>query len=187
VLATGAAAPAEAVVLDIASGPGQYLLDTLARFSGRPVRAICWDLDDRWLAEGRRSAQRMGFGPLNTVTFARADALAADSFVSLVCRPNIVVASGFYDWMDDPTIRRSMGLVFDALPADGRFVFTHQTGHACIEMVNQVFTHFDGQPLRMATRPAAMVHDWARQAGFRIERSAADSQSYYTATLARKV
>ncbi len=174
----------QALVLDVASGQAQYLLDTLARFAGQNVQAICWDLEDRWLAEGRQAAEALG---LRGVFFTRRDALDQASFRRLLFSPHVVVASGFYDWIeDDELVARSMRLIHDALAPGGRFLFTVQTGHADLRMANEIFPHFDGGPLRMKTRPAAAVCAWARQAGFAVERTLADQWGYYAVTLARK-
>lgn len=171
------------VVLDIAAGPAAYIQELLLKLPGEPIEATCWDLDERWLAEGRTRAAGRGLGGIR---YERGDALDARSFRRLPRRPNVVVASGFYDWMAaDRTVQRSMALVHDALAGGGRFVFTAQTGHADLAMVNSVFRGFDGEALRMKTRPLATVHDWARKTGFEIAHWRSDPWGYHAVSVAR--
>ena len=80
-----------------------------------------------------------------------------------------------------------MGIIADCLRPGGYFVFTNQSGHVDLEMVEAVFIDFNKQPLRMTTRPAALMNRWAREAGFEIVRSVADEKNYYTVTLAQKI
>jgi len=174
----------EVLLLDIAAAQARYVQDALAKFPQQKVEAVCWDLDKRWLREGRARAAERG---LRNIHYKRGDALDARCYDRLGRRPNVVVASGFYDWMEnDDTIKRSLEIVRGALDEGGWFLFTIQTGHANLQMVNEVFSGFDGEALRMSTRPRAVVHRWARQAGFEITRSKADRWGYYAVTLARK-
>jgi len=174
----------EVLLLDIAAGPARYLQDALLKFPQTRIEAVCWDLADRWLEEGQRSAADRG---LRNILYDHGDAMNALDYRRLARRPDIVVASGFYDWMEeDAAIQESLRLVHDALGEGGCFVFTIQTGHVDLRMVNAVFHRFDGGPLRMTTRPAAVVHGWARRIGFRIERIRSDEWRYHAVTLARK-
>lgn len=172
-------------ILDVASGQARYLREALARFVGEKVEALCWDVDNRWLEEGQEAAAKEGLG---SILYDRGNALDAASFARLPRAPHIVVASGLYEWVeDDRLVQKSLKLVFDALPAGGCFLFTMQTGHVALEMTNEVFPGFGGGALRIRPRPAASVHDWARRAGFEIERTVADDWHYHAVTLACKL
>ena len=174
----------EVLILDIASGPAGYLHHALADWVDDDVRALCWDLEEQWLAEGRRTAAALGLG---NIRYHRRDALDPQSYRRLRRRPNVVIASGFYDWMPhDETIRRSLALVHDALAPGGELIFTIQTGQVHVNTTNAIFNGFDGEPLNMTVRPAELVHGWARQAGFDIGQSEVDRWHYHTVTVARK-
>jgi SAM-dependent methyltransferase len=174
----------EAFVLDVASGPGRYLLDVLGRFAAQPVEAICWDVDDRALDEGQTEVVDRG---LSTVLFDSGDAFDPECYQRLPWRPGVAVAAGFYDWIDsDRRVRRSMQLIHQALRPGGCFLFTIQTGHRSLPLANALFPGHDGAVLRMKNRPASQARDWARQQGFTIARTAADRWGYYAVTAAVK-
>ena len=142
---------ARPVLLDVASGPGQYMLDVLSRPGMDDIEATCRDLDESGLALGRRNAEERGIA---NVRFVAGDALDRDSLNAVEPRPNIVISSGFYDWItDDDLVRKSMSLIHEVLPENGFFLFTNQAGHVDLEMVQAVFIDFRGDPLRMVTRP----------------------------------
>ena len=171
-------------LLDVASGPGAYVLAVLERAGGSDIVARCRDLDEAGLARGREAAAARG---LSHVTFEKGDALDRDAILALKPRPNLAVASGFYDWItDDAVVQRSIAIVAEALEPGGHFVVTNQTAHPDLAFVSAVFTDFHHQPLRMKMRPAATVEGWLRAAGLTIERTLVDRHSYYSVTRGRK-
>ncbi len=174
----------EISLVDVASGPGDYVLAVLARVGERDVTARCRDLDERWLELGRAKATAMG---LASVTFERGDALDRAALTAIRPRPTLVVASGFYDWIvDDRIVRESLGIVFEALEPGGAFALTTQTKNPDLAFLNAVFTDFHHAPLLMRMRDVRTVHGWLEGAGFEIEESVADSRRRYAIALARK-
>jgi SAM-dependent methyltransferase len=171
-------------LLDVASGPGGYVLSVLARAGPGGVTARCRDLDPAGLEQGRAHAVRQG---LENVTFEEGDALDRDGILALRPRPNVGVASGFYDWIiDDEIVRRSIAIVAEALEPGGYFVVTNQAAHPDLAMVSAVFTDFHRQPLRMKMRPAATVEGWLRDVGLTVEKTLTDRHGYFSVTKARK-
>lgn len=157
---------APASVVDIAAGPGSYLLEVLGNFPPARVSARCRDIDERWLAEGRAEAARRGIA---NISFERGDAFDAAALRALSPRPNVAVASGFYDWItDDEAVRHSLGLLHATLPPGGFLVLTSQARHHNLRLVSRVFADHNQQPLRMKMRPTAVMESWLDAAGFRV-------------------
>jgi SAM-dependent methyltransferase len=172
----------EARVVDIASGPARYILDTLDRYRGQAVTAMCRDIDERWIEEGRARARDIG---LTCVSFEKGDAF--DESYAPSPAPTIIVASGFYDWIaDDDLVRRSMSIAHASLKPGGFFLFTNQSGHVDLSMANEVFTGLGGKPLQMTTRAAEAMNSWAAAIGYLVEQACSDPWGDYTVTLARK-
>jgi SAM-dependent methyltransferase len=171
-------------ILDVASGPALYILDVLTWNKGKNIHALCRDLDERWLHEGRLNADELG---LHSVIYEKGDALDMASFVHLKSRPDICVSSGFYDWiMDDHLIKKSLKIIYDLLPTKGYFVFTIQTGHVDMKMVSEIFSDFNKKPLRMTVRPVDLVCGWVQEMGFDVLETRQDRGGYYAVTLAQK-
>jgi SAM-dependent methyltransferase len=171
-------------LLDVASGPGAYVLAVLERVGASGLFARCRDLDEAGLARGRAEAARRG---LTQVTYERGDALDRDGILRLTPRPNVAVASGFYDWItDDDLVRRSITIVAEALEPGGYFVVTNQIAHPDLAFVSAVFTDHHHQPLRMKMRPKALVESWLTGAGLTLEATRIDRHGYYSVSKARK-
>ena len=59
-------------------------------------------------------------------------------------------------------------------------------GHVDLEMVQEVFLDFRGEPLRMVIRSAQQVKTWAEAAGFEVLQTECDGIGHYLVTLAQK-
>ncbi|MGA1824331.1 MAG: class I SAM-dependent methyltransferase family protein, partial [bacterium] len=154
------------------------------KLNGKPVSATCRDLDERWLEEGRRKALQYD---LKNIVFEKGDALDPKSFANLPFSPDIVVSSGFYDWIvDDTKIKTSMETIHALLKREGFFLFTNQCGHVDMEMVSEIFTDFNSNPLKMTTRSPEKMNSWAEKIGFRVLKTKTDQWGYYSVTLAVK-
>jgi len=171
-------------VLDVASGPGAYVLAVLEQVGDQGVTVRCRDLDPAGLQQGRAEAARRG---LPQVTFEKGDALDRDSILALRPRPNVAIASGFYDWIiEDELVCRSIAIVAEALESGGQFVVTNQVAHPDLAFVSAVFTDFHHQPLRMKMRPAALIESWLVAAGLTLDTTRIDRHGYFSVTRARK-
>ncbi len=178
----GLAAGGDLLVLDVAAGQASYLLEAAAAFPGEALTAFCWDIEDAWLREGRAAARRRGLG---NVHFQNRDSLQHASFRALTRRPDVVIAAGMYEWLGDGPVEQSMDLVAAHLAPGGLFLFTVQTGHVDVDMVNDVFPGFDG-PMTITVRPLEQVRRWIAARGFAVEAVRADRWHYHTLIAARK-
>lgn len=174
----------EVYIVDVASGPARYILEALDKHKNAIIFATCRDIDNRWLDEGQEKAKILG---LDNIEFKLGDALNSDSYKLLRRTPDIIVSSGFYDWItDDEIIKKSIRIIYDNLKTGGYFVFTNQSGHVNLEMVQEVFSDFNGDPLRMTIRSADLMNTWTREAGFTVLETISDKAGYYSVTLAKK-
>lgn len=172
------------ILMDIASGPSRYMLDILSEDGMDDVQAICRDLDQQALELGRRNAAERG---IRSIRFEPGDALSASSLAEVEPRCNIAISSGFYDWIaDDSIIQESISLLYNLLPNGGCFVFTNQSGHVDLEMVNSIFLGPHSRPLQMVVRPAEMVNSWTEKQGFKLLQTTSDKWGHYSVTLCQK-
>src|SRR5206468_1684935 len=96
-------------LLDIASGPGRYLLETLRKLNGIPASAVLRDYRQESLDAAARLRDRLG---LANVTVTRGDAFDRASLGAVAPRPTIAVVSGLYELFPDngPVLRSLRGL-----------------------------------------------------------------------------
>lgn len=171
-------------IVDVASGPAKYILEVMNDYKSENVSAVCRDIDERWLEEGKQNARQFG---LRNIDFIWGNAFDENGFKDLKKQPNIVVSSGFYDWItDDELVKKSFQIIYDNLPKGGYFVFTNQSGHVNLELVSKVFQDFNHKPLGMTVRNADLVNGWAKEIGFNIVKTEQDKYGYYSVTMAQK-
>jgi hypothetical protein len=172
-------------IVDIASGPGRYLLETLMQCAAKDVHATLRDCSEPGLQAGRVLAERMG---VTNVTYERGDAFDTESLASIAPRPNIAVVSGLYElFPDNAPIRSSLAGLARAIPTDGYLVYTNQPWHPQVEMIARCLTNRDGKPWIMRRRTQAEMDALVRAAGFEKIAMEIDRWGIFTVSLARRV
>lgn len=170
-------------IVDIAAGPGRYLLEMIAAHDRGDLSAHCRDLDPAGQQQGRTLARDLG---LQRVTFVRGDATAGDELATLTPQPQILIASGIYEILtDDAAIQRSMCGVQALLPAGGSFVFTTQVAHPQLDLIANTLSNHRGEPWIMGVRSLTSVEDWARDAGFVGVQSVVEPHGLFGVTVAQ--
>jgi alpha-beta hydrolase superfamily lysophospholipase/SAM-dependent methyltransferase len=171
-------------VLDIAAGPGRYVLETL-RAMPQPVSALLRDAREENIEAGRRLAAAMGVGG---VTFARGDAFDAASIAAVRPRPNVAVVSGLYELFpaNAPVMASLRGLA-DAVEPGGYLVYTNQPWHPQLEFIARTLTNRDGKPWIMRRRTQAEMDALVGAAGFRKIAMEIDRWGIFTVSLAERV
>lgn len=168
----------KSVILDVAGGPGRYLMETLEETGEHDIYVICQDIDERWVKEGHKIAAEKG---LKNIRFEKGDAFNPELLQRVEPKPNIIVSSGFYDWMtDDEDVRKSIKIIYDLLPAGGKIIYTNQAGHLSMELVSKAFTDFYGKALRMKTRSADLINSWAQDVDFKDIKTDLDKWGLYS-------
>ncbi len=178
-------------LLDVAAGPGRYLQELLqectARGEVRPgaLRILCRDLSTDGLAQGKRLAEEAGLLDMHYEQGNAFDPAPTDA--QLGGAPDIIVVSGLYELiLDDDTIRRSLAQLYHLLAPGGALFFTTQTHHPQLEFIANVLPNRDGALWVMKCRPAALLEDWTRRAGFEQVQSRLEEVGLFTVTVARK-
>jgi alpha-beta hydrolase superfamily lysophospholipase/SAM-dependent methyltransferase len=177
------AARQPARVLDIAAGPGRYVLETL-QSAGRPVTAVLRDARQENIDAGRQLAARLG---VSGVTFACGDAFDGRGVASTRPRPTIAVVSGLYElFPDNDPVNTSLRGLADALEPGGYLVYTNQPWHPQLAFIARTLTNREGRPWVMRRRTQAEMDQLVRAAGFRKLSMEIDRWGIFTVSLAQK-
>ncbi len=152
-------------LLDVAAGPGRYILELLYQLGGEDIRLICRDQNRQALAQGQRQAAQLRLA--DRVTYEWGDATLPADLARVSPAPDIVIVSGLYENLtDDAAVCRSLLGIRTILAPGGVLLFTNQVAHPQHELIANVLTNQRGQPWIMGTRPPARLERWAREAGF---------------------
>jgi SAM-dependent methyltransferase len=179
------AAGREVRILDIASGPGRYVLETIHAMSHLPTSATLRDYKQENLAAARRLAEELGLSHVNIV---HGDAFDRASLAAVSPRPTIAIVSGLYELFpeNEPVLRSLRGLA-DAVEPGGHLIYTNQPWHPQVEFIARVLTNREGQPWIMRRRTQAEMDELVRAAGFEKLSQEIDPWGIFTVSVARRV
>jgi alpha-beta hydrolase superfamily lysophospholipase/SAM-dependent methyltransferase len=152
-------------VVDIASGAGRYLLDTLEQLDGDAITVLCRDRDEASLVTGRREADARG---IEHVRFETGDAFDSESLQQLAPRPDVVVVSGLWElFPDNDELEKSLAGIRDAIADGGSLIYTNQPWHPQLEMIARTLINRDGEPWVMRCRKQSEIDELVASFGFR--------------------
>jgi alpha-beta hydrolase superfamily lysophospholipase/SAM-dependent methyltransferase len=172
-------------LLDIASGPGRYVLEALRDEAQIPMTAMLRDYKSENVEAARRLAEEMG---LTNVTVTQGDAFDRAALAALAPKPTIGIVSGLYELFPDnaPVLNSLRGLA-DAIKPGGFLIYTNQPWHPQMEFIARVLTNREGRPWIMRRRTQAEMDELARAAGFEKLREEIDPWGIFSVSLARRM
>ncbi len=171
-------------IVDIAAGPGRYLLDTICKLGAQKISAELRDRDPHGLAAGRELARQMG---IESVRYVEGDAFDPQSIAGMTPRPDIVVVSGLYElFSDNDMILRSLRALAAVMNDGGFLLYTNQPWHPQIELIARVLTNREGKPWLMRRRTQAEIDELVDSAGFAKQEMQVDEHGIFTVSLARR-
>ena len=172
-------------LLDIASGPGRYVLETIRTLHTIPISAVLRDCKQENLDAAARLRDELG---LANVTVTHGDAFDRASLASVTPRPTIALVSGLYELFPDnePVLRSLRGLA-DAVEPGGHLLYTNQPWHPQVEFIARVLTNGEGQPWIMRRRSQAEMDELVQTAGFEKISQEVDPWGIFTVSVARRV
>lgn len=171
-------------LVDIASGPGRYILDTLRKLSHIEMSAVLRDRDAKNLETGRKLAREM---KVSNVNYVQGDAFDRNSLACISPRPTIAIVSGLYELFPDnePVLNSLQGLS-EALEEGGYLIYTNQPWHPQVEMIARTLINRDGKPWVMRRRTQMEMDELVRAAGFEKIDMEIDEYGIFAVSVARK-
>ena len=171
-------------LLDIATGCGRYVLETMAALPpGTVESALLRDNTPANLAAGQKLADSLR---LSQVKFEQADAFDEESIARIDPPPTISIVSGLYElFPDNARVLASLRGIARAMRGGGLLIYTGQPWHPQVEMIARVLPNREGQPWIMRRRTQEEMDDLVRAAGFEKNEMEIDRWGIFTVSLAR--
>jgi alpha-beta hydrolase superfamily lysophospholipase len=174
-------------VVDVAAGPGRYVLDLLSEFRGQSS-ALSATLRDRSAAaldEGRALGRSLR---LANAAYESGDAFSEDELSALSPRPTVAIVSGLYELFEDNAlIERSLAGLSRALAAGDYLIYTNQPWHPQVEFIARVLDNRDGRRWVMRRRTQREMDHLVSRAGFEKLDMLVDQWGIFTVSLARRI
>lgn len=172
-------------ILDIATGHGRYVLDSIAANPEIEVSALLRDWSEENIEAGCLLAARRGAGG---VRFETGDAFDADSIAAASPRPTLAIVSGLYElYPDNALIRASLSGLARAVEPGGYLIYTNQPWHPQQELIARVLTsHRGGKAWVMRCRSQGEMDALVGEAGFDKIETEVDAAGIFSVSVARK-
>ena len=171
-------------ILDVATGQGRYVLDSLKALGDQNVTAILRDYSASNVEAGRALAAELG---LKGVAFEQADAFDEASYESMNVSPNIAIVSGLFElFPENAPVRHCLTGIASSIEDGGFLIYTGQPWHPQIEMIARVLTNREGEPWVMRRRTQRELDELVSEAGFEKIKTEVGGRGIFTVSIARK-
>lgn len=171
-------------IVDVAAGPGRYLLETLKELPSSNIKATLRDRDEVGLSQGRKNAEMMS---VTNAYYEKGDAFDPNDLAKVNPRPDIVIVSGLYElFSDNGLIKRSLKGIYDLLKPGGFLIYTNQPHHPQLELIARCLPNRDGKLWVMRLRTQQEMDLLIKEAGFSKERILIDKWGIFSVSLAIK-
>jgi hypothetical protein len=172
------------VIMDVASGPCRYLIETMQEHQKYDLKIICRDMDEEGLNLGRRLCSQLG---VSGIKYEKADAFSPEILKSANPTPNVIIVSGLYElFTNDEIIKKSMANIATALKSGDYFIFTNQPYHPQLELIARTLPNRLKEYWVMRLRSDNEVKSWAQKAGFTHIKTLLDTYSIFSVHLFQK-
>jgi SAM-dependent methyltransferase len=172
-------------ILDIASGPGRYVLETAYEMADVPANILLRDYKPENIRAARALADELG---LKNVTTVQGDAFDRAAFAAITPKPTIAIVSGLYELFPaNAPVRNSLAGLADAVAPGGYLIYTNQPWHPQVEFIARVLCNREGQPWIMRRRTQAEMDELVSAAGFKKLRQEIDPWGIFSVSIAQRL
>ncbi len=171
-------------IVDIAAGPGRYLLETMRAMPNSAISARLRDYKAENVDAARALAKEFG---LADVTAELADAFDRESLAAITPRVTIGIVSGLYElFPSNEQVLRSLAGLGEAIEPGGYLIYTNQPWHPQVEFIAGVLRNREGKPWVMRRRTTAEIDELVCISGFEKIAMEIDHWGMFTVSIARK-
>lgn len=176
-------------IIDAACGASRYMIELNDMYRDFACEVIGVDYDRKSLKLGSFLAQkyRIDESRLRLVKGNVFHLQHLKNFGARInWRPNIVVASGLIDYLDDNKVRLVFTEVYQGIENGGLFLFSSQESNPSRKLMEKICRTNEG-PWIIHYRKPAILRQWLLEAGFRDVAIGKDKWNMYNLCTARKL
>ena len=172
-------------ILDIASGAGRYVVETIREMPEIPIGATLCDYRQENVDAVRALADELNVN--GAVIARRGDAFDCESLAGIQPHATIGIVSGLYElFPSNELVLNSLRGLADAIEPGGYLIYTNQPWHPQLEFIAHVLTNREGEPWIMRRRTTAEIDELVRVAGFEKIDMEIDQWGMFTVSIARR-
>lgn len=170
-------------IMDIAAGPGRYLIETAKKHERKDLKVLIRDYTESNIEQGVKIAKSLN---CNNVDFKVSDAFDKNTFVSADFKPNILIVSGLYElFPNNDEVQKSLQAATSVLENDGYIIYTGQPWHPQLELIAQTLPNREGKKWIMRRRTQAELDQLFGLVGAKKESMEIDKWGIFTVSTAK--
>ena len=172
-------------ILDIAAGPGRYVIETIQALREIPIKATLCDYKQENVEAARAFADELNLN--GAIATQRSDAFDPKCFAGIQPPATIGIVSGLYELfpLNDAVLNSLHGLA-GAIQSGGYLIYTNQPWHPQLEFIAQVLRNREGKRWIMRRRTTAEMDELIRNAGFEKIDMEIDEWGMFTVSVAQR-
>lgn len=172
-------------IADLGSGPARYLAELSKGKTKEQIQSICLDIDKYSLNYGRRFSQGypIEYRLANITRLGHYKRLSQ----KINWRPNIVIVSTCYEFLEDGIVRGSLEEIYKVLDSCGMLLIVTQLDNPNKKLFEHLAEKKDGAVSEIYYRKPAVIKKWLIEAGFRDIEIRIDRWKMYSYYKARKI
>ena len=172
-------------ILDIAAGPGRYVIETIRSLPEIPIAATLCDYKQENVEAARALADQLNLN--GAIAVQRGDAFDRESVARIQPRATIGIVSGLYELFpsNDAVLSSLRGLA-EAIEPVGYLIYTNQPWHPQLEFIAHVLRNREGVRWIMRRRTTAEIDELVCVAGFEKIDMKIDQWGMFTVSVARR-
>ena len=172
-------------ILDIASGAGRYVIETISAFPEIPISATLCDYKVENVHAARALADASNLD--GAVVARQGDAFDRDSLARIQPRATIGIVSGLYELFPaNDLVLNSLRGFAEAIEPGGYLIYTNQPWHPQLEFIANVLRNREGERWIMRRRTTGEMDELVRTAGFEKIDMEIDQWGMFTVSVARR-
>ena len=161
-------------ILDIAAGPGRYVLEAVQKCPEVSMSVTLRDYKQENVDAARALAEEFGLADVNVLE-------------SIEPRATIGIVSGLYElFPSNDAVLESLGGLAQAIEPGGYLIYTNQPWHPQVEFIARVLRNREGRPWIMRRRTTAEMDQLVRASGFEKIDMDVDQWGMFTVSIACK-
>lgn len=170
-------------IMDIAAGPGRYLIETAKKHERSDLKVLVRDYTESNIDQGKRIAKSLN---CNNVEFRVSDAFDKTTFVKQEFKPNVLIVSGLYElFPNNDEVSKSIEAATSILEDGGYIIYTGQPWHPQLELIAQTLNNREGKKWVMRRRTQAEIDQLFGASGAQKENMEIDKWGIFTVSTAK--
>lgn len=171
-------------IVDLAGGPGRYLLDLVKDRPDVKFDVLIRDISDSGLEQGRAAAKMLD---LSNVQYQHGSAFDIAGISAITPKADIAIVSGLYElFPSNQPVRDSLTALSSLVRPGGYLIYTNQPWHPQLEMIAETLRNRDGRPWVMRRRTQAEIDQLVAAAGFSKTAMEVDNFGIFTVSMAKR-